>query len=290
MLRKMLDSVLNYRFYVTNIFCNTGKEDDKTLDFLHKIEMEWDVKIIWLEYTRVPANQINADVYPNPISRNIVLEQQRLELHTHWFKEVNYETARRNGQPNGPFDEMLGWAGTLPNVMARGCTGQLKVRTIRRYLYNAGCYRWSEMIGIRADEAHRCVQIKADCPSYLTPRFPLVEMNMRVEDVRAFWKQNDFDLGLEDYEGNCDLCFLKAKWKRIKLIKEKPERATWWKNWEAIFKAKPGDGDGNVFRKGQPYEDLERAAMNAQADLFPESESDIPCSCAERGFSDEPTP
>jgi 3'-phosphoadenosine 5'-phosphosulfate sulfotransferase (PAPS reductase)/FAD synthetase len=32
------------------LFCNTGKEDEATLDFIHACETKWNVPIVWLEY------------------------------------------------------------------------------------------------------------------------------------------------------------------------------------------------------------------------------------------------
>lgn len=37
-----------------------------------------------------------------------------------------------------------------------------------------------------------------------------------------------FDLKLQDWEGNCDLCFLKGQKKRIRIIRDNPALAQWW--------------------------------------------------------------
>ncbi len=49
-----------------------------------------------------------------------------------------------------------------------------------------------------------------------------------VADVDAFWKASPFDLRLRKWEGNCDLCFLKGKAKRMRIMRDKPETASWW--------------------------------------------------------------
>ena len=72
-------------------FCNTGKEHESTLDFVRDIEKEWNMPIVWLEFTRNPQK----------------------------FKVVNYETASRNGEP---FAELIEQRSFLPNSVMRFCT------------------------------------------------------------------------------------------------------------------------------------------------------------------------
>lgn len=104
----------------------------------------------------------------------------------------------------------------------------------------------------------------------------------------SFWSHNDFDLRLESYQGNCDLCFLKSKQKRIRIAKENPGALAWWKDWETK-KANGGENrNGKYFRLGEPYELIE--ILSKQRELFDvpaESDQDIPCSCAERGFDND---
>jgi hypothetical protein len=43
-----------------------------------------------------------------------------------------------------------------------------------------------------------------------------------------WWKEQDFDLMLNEPYGNCDCCFLKGKGKLAIIAKEKPELFDWW--------------------------------------------------------------
>lgn len=271
----------NEQFTIT--FCNTGKEFDQTLDFVRDIQRHWGVNVVWLEYTRVPAVEIDPLVYPHPKSQKTIREQQAKGLTTHWFKTVNWETARRSHMPNTPFDELLSWANVLPNLRTRICSVQMKVRTMMRYLFSQGVYAWDDFIGIRADEAHRAVEIAAHCPKYIGLNFPLINAKTTEEDVLRFWKQQPFDLRLEPYQGNCDLCYLKARFKRVRLASEFPEKLKWWEQQEANFAQKPNiTGDGKFFRKGEPF-----AAIREQALSLPKLETedqDIPCGCGDKGF------
>lgn len=117
MLRRELDKNPNFRDEFTVCFCNTGKERNETLDFVHEVETRWQVPIVWLEYKRFPASTIPAEVFPTELRRkNHLAIGDGL---THWFRIVNYETASRSGQP---FDDFLSSSTALPTAVGRGCS------------------------------------------------------------------------------------------------------------------------------------------------------------------------
>ncbi len=289
MLRLILNNTQLFDYKV--IFCNTGKERNETLDFVHEVETRWNVPIIWVEYHRALASSVQPDVFPTK-KRNENLAKAALNEETiHWFKEVTYETASRNGDP---FDELIEWAGPLPNVVNRVCSKELKIRTAMRYLFSLGIKEYCSIIGIRKDEEHRAIQVLANCDSFEHPQFPLVGWNITEKDVTEFWRENDFDLKLKSYEGNCDLCFLKAKWKRLRLIQENPGMVNWWKNWEKKKSKQITEGgtqSGTMFRINESYSDLEQIAEHEKDQnefcFVKGTERDIPCSCVERAFEPE---
>ena len=237
-------------------FANTGKEDEATLKFVHDCEVNWDVKIHWLEY------------------RYHETTAQR-------FKVVDYETASRDGEP---FFELIDKNGSpyLPNPVARICTAKLKIRVIHHYLKSIG---WehdesSDWVGIRADEQRRAAKIDRS-------RTPLVVAGITKEDVGAFWRSQSFDLGLPNMNGvtmhgNCDLCFLKPAHQVLSLIQEKPERALWWIKMEAhASSSNKTYGDGARFRKDRPsYKEMYEFAQN-QTDMFDKDEAAIDCFCGD---------
>src|SRR6266850_1160498 len=57
---------------------------------------------------------------------------------------------------------------------------------------------------------------------------PMAEAGLWVGDVDEFWQKQDFDLGLKKWEGNCDLCFLKGRAKRTRIMRDKPSSPLWW--------------------------------------------------------------
>jgi len=239
------------------LFANTGKERDETLEFIHEIETRWDVPVRWLEYAGDNRDK----------TRN--------------WKEVTYETAHRTGNPGSPFDLLLGETKTLPNVVARFCTVQLKMKTMRRFLEDQGWdrdFQRRTCIGIRADESDRGMQIQADCPSYVIPVFPLIEAKITKPDVLKFWKKQPFDLQLEDHEGNCDGCFLKSRAKLTRIARDRPDLIEWWARWE---KAKvETTTTGSKFRTDRTYAGiLDAARQTLLFDENAEEDDSIPCNC-----------
>ncbi len=185
-------------------FCNTGKEDEATLQFVHDCETNWKVKINWLEYQAEDPK----------------------------YREVKFETASRNGEP---FDALTTKRNYLPNPVARFCTSELKILTIQRFAKLSGWDEFETMVGIRADEKRRAAKMRD------SKLMPLIQDNVYQETVQEFWKNHPFDLGLSFRDGvtplgNCDLCFLKGPNQILSLIAQKPDRAVWWAGQEEKIK------------------------------------------------------
>jgi len=51
-----------------------------------------------------------------------------------------------------------------------------------------------------------------------------------------------FDLGLADYEGNCDLCFLKGRGIKKRILRANPGLGEWWARNETQHKGKQERG------------------------------------------------
>lgn len=191
---------------VIYVFLNTGKEVEKTLQFVDKCDKEWGLGVVWLEAKVIDEKGKGTS-----------------------YKIVDFETASRKGEP---FEAMLKKY-PLPNNIASNCTRELKQRPIDAYLRdNYKDYELIRVIGIRADEAHR-KSIHAESENIIYPLCDEIPFNERM--VRMFWEKQSFDLGLKDYEGNCDLCFKKSLKKRLTIIKENPESATWWLDMEQKY-------------------------------------------------------
>lgn len=207
-------------------FANTGKEREETLRFVHECGSRWGVKVHWLEWRRGdPA-----------------------------FEEVGFNSASRNGEP---FKALIDWKQRLPNSFERWCTEFLKVRTLFAFARHIG-FRdggYTEVVGLRNDEGHRILK-SLENANFVTkkgvqvprvpPRrmaFPLAKGKAVKLTVMQFWLgetgrfpsddlPQGFDLGLDDYEGNCDFCFLKGKGLRKRIIRDRPETPIWWRDRE----------------------------------------------------------
>jgi 3'-phosphoadenosine 5'-phosphosulfate sulfotransferase (PAPS reductase)/FAD synthetase len=181
-------------------FQNTGKEVSQTLDFVNECDKRWNLGIVWLEY-RKPAT----------------------------FEVVTYETASRNGQP---YDQLLEQRpSAIPNMQFRYCTQELKIMTLKRYLKSIGVTDYTSFNGIRYDEPKRWQKAKE---SDYDVELPLVKWKVTKKDVLQWWKEQEFDLMVNEPYGNCDCCFLKGKGKLAIIAKEKPELFDWWIEKESV--------------------------------------------------------
>jgi len=188
------------------VFMNTGKEREETLQFADKCDKEFGLNLVYLE---------------------ALVNNEKGKGTT--YKIVDFETASRNGEP---FEAMLKKY-PLPNNMASNCTRELKQRPIDAYLRdNYKDFDIIKVVGIRADEAHR-KSVNAEIEKVIYPLCDEVKIDSRF--IRNWWEKQSFDLGLKDYQGNCDLCFKKSLKKRLTIIKENPESAKWWLEMEQKY-------------------------------------------------------
>lgn len=263
LLRKLLDrSGGSLPSNVLVVFRNTGKEREETLNFVKECAERWQVPVVWLEY------------------RYLGWDAGR--SHKHSFEEVRYETASRKGEP---FDQLIkarhdcredkGEELILPNQGMRWCTGELKQKTLLRYLRSKGIYKFWNVIGIRFDEPKRWQKI-VECPGGRmtgeSPIGPLFDAGVILQDVERFWKTSEFDLQLESHEGNCDLCFLKARWKRQLIASKNPELVDWWKRHE--------ENSGALFRLKEPYSDLTLPVVSCRT-VVGDDEEESECHCTD---------
>jgi len=242
------------------IFCNTGKERTETLDFVERCSLEWGVPVIWLEYRYILA--------PTPEEKG-----------KHAFEIVNYATASRNGEP---FEAIIQARGFLPNVVARFCTVEMKIRTAQRYLKSLGWDHWTSSIGLRADEPARVARLRGtNRHNNEEPDAPLARAGFALDDVRRFWESQPFDLALESYQGNCDLCFLKGRGKIQRVMRESPELAQWWIYQENAIRSSKSARNAS-FRADRPrYEHLLKQVQEQPLLPFPDDEPMIDCFCGE---------
>jgi hypothetical protein len=232
MLKRILDEGLQPDVHV--LFANTGKEREETLQFVHEVERHWKVRVHWLERRRAEGEAAS-------------------------FTEVSFENASRHGEP---FATLIEERKFLPNPVTRYCTTELKIRTMKAWMLAQGYERWTNVVGLRADEPHRVAKQRAKEGSERWDlAFPLFDGAVTRDEVILWWKRQPFDLQLRSWEGNCDLCFLKGVKKRARIIEDGPDRAAWWIQQEERIAA--------LFRSDAPsYAALFRLARD-QLRMFP---------------------
>jgi len=186
-------------------FSNTGKEDARTLQFVHNCETHWGHRIHWLERDG---------------KRD--------------FREVGFNSASRNGEP---FAALLRDKRYLPNAVTRFCTIELKIRVMKHYAMSLGWDYWSNIVGLRADEMHRVNKARKPNRDRWTTLLPLAEAGITKRDVKTYWAKQPFRLELLPFEGNCDGCFLKARPKLWEIERTRPGTLQWWAEQEAILAA-----------------------------------------------------
>lgn len=234
------------------VFDNTGKEMPQTLDFVKDCGDKWGVKIHWLEF--IPNGELAG------------------------FKEVDYETAGRNGEPfervidfythrRKQNSKIIGNPALLPNPIARYCTRWMKENCNTLFMQSKGFKQWDMTLGLRYDEPRRVSRIKQKTTRNRLYLAPLYDAKVTSEIVNNFWRLHNFDLNLpainnETPHGNCDLCFLKSNKKLDMLIKENPKLADWWIEQEKRTET--------FFRKNKPsYEKTKNMALKEeQMNLF----------------------
>lgn len=214
------------------VFANTGMEHEDTLRFLHDVEVNFNMPIVWLE--------------------------GRFHEHgkgvTH--EVVSYETAARvedwqdESKPH-PYRDMCAKLG-VPSNPAPFCTREMKLYTINHYLKSIGWEKEERAIGIRTDENRRVA--KNATKDRIV--YPLLDWFPRdKDDVLAFWEDYDWDLAIPEHLGNCVTCFKKSDKKLWSALHDEPEAFAFNDSMEQRygrqhyrFRVKNMPGTGKFFR------------------------------------------
>lgn len=216
-------------------FANTGKEREETLRFVHECGSRWGITVRWLEFR----------------SRKTSLPIEKR------FEEVGYNSASRAGEP---FETLIRDKQYTPNAVMRWCTAELKVRVMKWFMQAQGYKNWVNVVGLRHDEQHRVAKSRKPNKEAWTNALPLDDAKVSNRDVRAFWREQPFDLHLLPFEGNCDGCFLKARPKLWEIERTCPGTLKWWSDMEQ------GPGRGQ-FVTEYSYAELIRD-VRSQPDMF----------------------
>jgi len=239
--------------YVKVVFCNTGLEHPKTLDFVQRCAEEWNIDIVWLEYVGRKAD-------PR-------------------YKTTNHKDAARNGEP---FGILIDERQYLPNPVARFCTVELKIRLLDRFIkdvYGKLFHKHNQLIGLRYDEPRRVANIRKN--TRRNPALtPMNEAKHTLQDVMNFWNKQTFDLGIPPHQGNCQGCFLKSRYRLDLVAKETPEALNWWITQEAKVIGS-AVAKNHTFRSDRPsYANVLKQSL-MQLPMFPDFDDTVSCHCTD---------
>lgn len=237
---KAYDGTLPSDVVVT--FANTGRELPETLDFVRNCS-ERLAPVVWLEFC------------------------DAVEPSMRW-KITDYGRAGRHGEP---FDAMLARKKYLPNVVARFCTTELKIRPMKGFALSLGWEHWTNVVGLRADEQRRVANLKdSEARDRWDIEVPLYRAGVTKRDVAAFWRSQNWDLELPSVKGstplgNCDCCFLKGEATIAGIMRQRPGVGEWW--------ARKERETGKTWSKRFSHASLQRIASGPDLlDFLPNSQ------------------
>ena len=175
------------------VFCNTGMERVKTIDFLKKIETIWGIPLVKIE-----------GVYSNDLGVGVgfkIVEWDDLDMNANVFRKMIQH--KNKGRFHG-----------LPFKGAPYCSSELKTRPSKKFADSIfGVNNYITAIGFRSEDMPRRIswpEINSDKKRV----FPLIQDFKKPIDqleLTYWWRRQKFRLEIHSKFGNCQLCWKKSK-------------------------------------------------------------------------------
>lgn len=251
-----------HKYDLTFYFANTSQEHPKTLEFVNKCDLFFNLNLIWVE---------------------AVIGENFSDVTTH--KVVDYKTAKRNGEV---FEEMIKKFG-IPNTQLKHCNRELKVRPRESLCKELGINK--RAMGIRSDEFSRAVKkLKEKNPTWNMDQlleykydvdgvyYPLIKDEPVTKDaIKNWWSKMPFHLEIREHEGNCLTCWKKSDRKLWTLAKEDESHFDFFKKMESKYgdyrpeSQKSRTGKQVFFRKYRSAEDMIAESKTKPFEMFKEN-------------------
>lgn len=209
-----------YDFIV--IFANTGMEHPKTLEFIAACDLFFGFNTVWVEG---------------------VVHHGVKKASTH--RIVDFFNASRNGEPYEAYISKYG----IPNRAFPQCTREMKLYPMQSYLRSLGINHKTipTAIGIREDEKRR-VSKSAGVENII---YPLVDVwPTDKQEVLDWWKEQPFDLEIDEFEGNCVGCWKKSIKKHFLQIERDPSCYDFYRRMEDLYRTHGAQDCERVFFRG----------------------------------------
>ena len=283
-----LKTYMSHVYDFVFVFANTGQESEKTLEFVNKVDKEFDLGVVWVEAVvrysvraygekhyftnydeyRALMDKFDPEEFETeeqfgykkdketgekvPKYRKCVAEIPAGTKH----RVVTFETADRSGKP---FEDTIKKF-MIPNMQNFSCTREMKQRPIKSYARSIGWKKgdYVTAIGIREDEMDRVSENRKE--EHLV--YPLISNRpMTKQKINFWWSQQPFRLELKGYEGNCKTCWKKSDRKLATISLEKPEWFDFFREMEEKYqyhlkKGRNMDLPIRFFRKSRTVDDI----------------------------------
>lgn len=179
------------------VYMDTGAEHPKTYEFIRKVNREFDLNLACL----------------------------RLKVNKELGRGNSYNIVDIGAMSPDlkPFADTLRKYG-VPYIGGMFCTDRMKLTPFTKYCRDKyGLGNYETWLGIRADEPKRLSEKKGI-------RYLAEISDFEKEDILNFWSEMPFDLGIDEWLGNCVFCPKKSNLKLSAAQRDEPELYVEWLN------------------------------------------------------------
>jgi len=215
---------------VAYVFMDTGAEHPKTYEFIKNCVEHFDINL------RCIRTQIAMEFGTGPTYREVSLGECGPDLQP-WI-----DMTKKYGAPytHGAF-----------------CTDRMKTTPYKKYCDDKfGAKNYITWLGIRSDETRR-INLARERYRYLAEISPMTKV-----DINGWWMDMPFDLGIDDYLGNCVFCMKKSHNKIAAAMRTEPEMAKAFNEMLCRDDVRQVEGktepNQNIYRNSKSMDDIER--------------------------------
>ncbi|MDY3516113.1 phosphoadenosine phosphosulfate reductase [Riemerella anatipestifer] len=199
------------------VFCNTGMEHPKTIEFLKNIEKYWDIPLTKIE-----------GVYSLEMGVGV------------GYKIVGWNALNMTAKPfeNAIAHKNKGAFNGMPNLEAPFCSEMLKTLPAKKFADDIfGVNSYLKAVGFRKEDMPKRIswaEIKTDrtriFPLLTDFQFPIGQM-----ELNKFWDSQPFKLEIHNKFGNCELCWKKSETNLIDVIRNGTRFIDWYRKMEGKY-------------------------------------------------------
>lgn len=207
------------------VFMDTGAEHPATYEFVRNVVKHFGIELTCLR----------VDVNPELGKGN-------------GYKVVSIDDIRQDLEPWRAMIQKYG----VPYVGGAFCTDRMKLGPFTKFCNDAfGKGNFETWLGIRADE-----------PNRLSPkpgiRFLAEISDFEKRDILNWWKTQDFDLGIDEWNGNCVFCMKKSDLKLAAAQRDNPAAYLEFVDMLHGESVRVGDKAGSVYQMYRKKRSLEQ--------------------------------